>query len=274
MDDVAFQSPPNAPFVVMAGQLQDGQPVKVLLDTGAAAPFEVIVAPKAAAAAGLRASGSAETARGVSGAVAAAVPTQVKRFRLGPVALDNPQAVVLPALEQVSAKVGQEIDVLVGAKFLKDRVVSIDYERRRVDLTADTPRATPQPFEFGAKRQVVLVRATVNGAGPFLLALDTGASHTLLSTAASQRAGLKPAGSIAITGAGGTLPVSMAQGRVTFGPHERTVALLVSDAVGQIGEAAGAPLDGVMGADVFGYGKLTLDYPGRRLWMQAPSATP
>lgn len=269
MDYVEFQPPPNFPFVVMEGRLAEGPPVNVLLDSGAVTPFKLMLAPGAAAAAGIAAPGSADASgQGVSGAKSAVTTAELKSFSLGPVVMKDVKVGVFPALEQISAKVGTRIDVLVGAEFLKGRLVEIDYGRRRVNFSAPRPTSAALPATLAANRPLMLVKVKVNGQGPFTMGIDTGASHTLLSTTVAERLQLRPEGAGLAGGAGGDLAVTTARGSVAFGPHRRDVTLLVSSAVDKISQAAGSPLDGILGADVFGSGRLTLDYASGRVWTE------
>jgi len=269
MDYVDFQPPPNFPFVVMEGRLSEGPPVNVLLDSGAVTPFKVLIAPKAAAAAGVQSAGMAQAAgQGVSGAKNALTSAQLKSFSLGPVVIRDVEVGVMPALEQISAKVGTRVDVLVGAEFLKGRFVEIDYGKERVNFSAAEPASAALPATLAANRPLMLVKVKVNGRGPFTMGLDTGASHTLLSSAAADQLELKAEGSGMAGGAGGDLAVTTSRATVSFGPHSRDVTLLVSSAVEKISQAAGSPVDGILGADVFGSGKLTLDYTAGRVWTE------
>ncbi|CAN7420289.1 aspartyl protease family protein [Phenylobacterium sp. LjRoot219] len=270
MDYVDFQPPPQFPFVVMEGRLAGGPPVNVLLDSGAVTPFKLMVAPRAAAAAGIQAPTEADASgQGVSGAKSGVTTAELKSFSLGPVVMKDVKVGIFPALEQISAKVGTRVDVLVGAEFLKGRLVEIDYGRKRVNFAAAEPIGKAMPATLAANRPLMLVKVQVNGQGPFIMGLDTGASHTLLSTAAAERLKLKSDEAGLAGGAGGDLAVTTSRGAVTFGPHRRDVTLLVSSAVDKIGQAAGSPLDGILGADVFGSGKLTLDYEAARVWTEA-----
>ena len=268
MDSIPFDMPANIPFVVMEAY-SAASPLTVLLDTGAAAPFDVIISPRAAEATGAASKTTGHhVAQGVSGAKAAVTPVTLPSFRLGPVMLTNASAAIHPGLEQVSAKVGRPIDALVGANFLRGRVVSINYDTRQVDFQATPAASVPELATFAQKRPLLLVKVKVNGEGPFVLALDTGASHSLLSASAAERLALKPTGTLPVTGAGGVLETQMAQATIRFGAAEQKVTVLVSGAVDQIAAAAGSPLDGVLGADIFGRGTLTIDYAKGRVWSE------
>jgi hypothetical protein len=46
-----------------------------------------------------------------------------------------------------------------------------------------------------------------------------------------------------------------------------TITLLASGALARISEEAGARVDGILGASAVAGGTMTIDYPGRRLWL-------
>jgi hypothetical protein len=148
----------------------------------------------------------------------------------------------------------------------------IDYRRRTVDFTARPgPAGRAVGFTIAPSRPLTLVHVTVNGRGPFLMALDTGASTTLLSPALARAAGVETDRSAPLGGAGGTTAggARVGQARIRLGSLARdgqTVA--VADVLGPIRQVAGAPIEGVLGADMFRSGRITIDYGSNRLWFE------
>lgn len=112
------------------------------------------------------------------------------------------------------------------------------------------------------------VHAMVNGQGPFLFAIDTGAAGTLrLDSTLVVRLGLEPIGEI--------------QGSDGSGRNARSMALVAIDSV-QIGDARfisgmqaavrdynervlAMRVDGILGFGLFSDGLLRLDYPGKKV---------
>jgi hypothetical protein len=146
----------------------------------------------------------------------------------------------------------------------------IDYRGRTVDFTARPGRAGRAiDFTIAPSRPLTLVHVTINGRGPFLMALDTGASTTLLSPALAAAAGVATNQTAQLGGAGGTTAggARVGQARIRLGNITRdgqTVA--VADVLGPIRQVAGAPIEGVLGADMFRSGRITIDYGSNRLW--------
>jgi hypothetical protein len=141
-----------------------------------------------------------------------------------------------------------------------------------VNFSARVGRAASAvSFAIAPSRPLTLVHVTINGLGPFLMALDTGASTTLLSPALARAAGITTTQTVQLGGAGGTSAqgARVGQAQVRLGGLTRngqTVA--VADVLGPIRQVAGAPIEGVLGADMFRSGRITLDYGSNRLWFE------
>ena len=103
------------------------------------------------------------------------------------------------------------------------------------------------------------------------MALDTGASTTLLSPGLARATGGITNQTVQLGGAGGTAAngARVGQAQIRLGSLMRdgqTVA--VADVLGPIRQVAGAPIEGIIGADMFGSGRITIDYGSNRLWFE------
>jgi hypothetical protein len=58
---------------------------------------------------------------------------------------------------------------------------------------------------FDGDNNLIVVKATINGRGPFRLLVDTGSSHHLLSRAVADQLGLKTTGNVQVDAGGKTL---------------------------------------------------------------------
>jgi aspartyl protease len=273
LDSVPFEMPDRIPFVVMEARAGT-VPARVLLDTGNAAPFAMIVSPALAAraAAVIEDAPARRAAAAVGDGAVAIRPARLARFTLGPVALDDVAVGVSPAVDAVARQVGSPIDAILGHHFVAGRTIAIDYGRRRVDLAAAPgPAARAIGFTLAPARPVTLVRATINGRGPFLMALDSAASTTLISPATAAAAGVEAAMPAQLGGAGGTSAggARLGRARIVLGGLSRDgQPIAVADALGPLSAVAGAPIEGIIGADLFGAGRITLDYGTNRLWFE------
>jgi hypothetical protein len=275
LDAVPFDMPNNIPFVVMDARIgANRQSARVLLDTGNGAPYDILISPGLAARVG--ASAQAEGERRAGGAIGDAPvsirPASIADFSLGPIRLPQANAGVSTLLDSVSRQIGQPIDGIVGHRFVAGRTISIDYRRRQVDFSARAGRATNAvPFTIAPSRPLTLVHVTINGRGPFLMALDTGASTTLLSPTLAQAAAVTTTQTAQLGGAGGTTANGARLGRAQIrlgGLTRDGQAVAVADVLGPIRQVAGAPIEGVLGADMFRSGRITIDYGSNRLWFE------
>lgn len=275
---IPFDQPNGIPFVVMEARIGDDLPARVLLDTGTAAPFQLVLSPAMAERAGAVA--EPEEAVASSGAIGDAAvafrPARLARFSLGPVSLRDVRAGISPAVDAVARQLGMPVDAIVGHHFVAGRTIAIDYVRHEVDFAAAPgPAAAATPFALAPGRPLTLVRVLINGRGPFTFVLDTGASITLLSPATAAAAGVAPGEVARLGGAGGAAMGGARIGRanLTLGGLSRDgQPVAVADVIGPVAAAAEAPLDGVLGADFFRSGRIILDYGGNRLWFEEAEA--
>lgn len=275
LDAIPFEMPNHIPFVVMEARIgAGGAPARVLLDTGNGAPYDILISPGLAQRAGATAQSDGERqARGAIGDAPVSIrPTTVANFSLGPIRLPQASAGVSGLLDAVSRQIGQPIDAIIGHRFVAGRTISVDYGRRQVDFSARSGRPRDAvAFTIAPSRPLTLVQVTINGRGPFLMALDTGASTTLLSPALAQATGVTTAQAVQLGGAGGTTAggARLGQAQIRLGGITRngqTVA--VADVLAPIRQVAGAPIEGVLGADMFRSGRITIDYGTNRLWFE------
>lgn len=114
----------------------------------------------------------------------------------------------------------------------------------------------------------------VNGV-PLRMIVDSGASSTLISTQAADRAGVAARAQAVGAGAGGAdLSFGGAQARMQVGPLELSEQdLYIADLshVNQGLERSGASgVDGVLGADVLVPAGAVLDLAGERIYLENP----
>lgn len=108
---------------------------------------------------------------------------------------------------------------------------------------------------------LVVVQVLIRGKGPFPMALDTGASLTLIDSALATRLGLELAGkSEQITGVGGSqevTPVKISQW--SLGKAQLPEMTITSAPLPDLKRSAG--VDGLLGSDLFDrFGAVTIDY--------------
>ncbi|MCP4656825.1 MAG: hypothetical protein GY856_15555 [bacterium] len=139
--------------------------------------------------------------------------------------------------------------------------------REKADDTviANGKAARDIPIELNTVH--IFLQAKINGQGPYWLLLDTGASVTVLDTAAARKLGLELHGSIEGRGSGeGSREIQLIPG-VSFAVpgaeiRNQTVAAVE---LGDIAALIGRPLDGILGYDFISRFVVEIDYAALKL---------
>lgn len=274
--EIPFTTPPASQHILIEARLGGSDPFTLLLDTGYVAPFTIALSASAAARAGATPTrGPLFVSRAAVGRPVSFAPWSVSGLALGPLRLGAVSAGVTNAVDTVGTALGTRLDGVLGHDFLRSRVIAIDYVCRTVDLQAAPPDAPPTAsFTIAPIRPLLLVTARINGRGPYRFIFDTGAGTTILSPGAAASASVTPGRPTHLSGAGGT------EGSARIGNAEialgaappRRIGLVIASLVDRVAREAGAAIDGVAGTQLFGQGRLVLDYPGRRLWLLPPGS--
>jgi hypothetical protein len=234
-----------------------------VLDTGNGAPVSMFLSPTAITTLGLG------TER--DGAV------RVESFRLGDQdhRMDVRTAAVLDALEQISAAVGVPVAGNVGYSFLKTWQVGIDYRAGVVRLMSGAGfRDAGTPFDTGPGGAFVLLPARINGRGPFRVLLDSGASSSVVSPTLAKDLGIRGQPVEAI-GVGGSSVASLGvlESLEVAGHVMTNVSAAVVDVFGYTSQAAGVPIDAILGYSFLKEFHVVIDYPRRRLFLERYDST-
>ncbi|MEC4594260.1 aspartyl protease family protein [Nitrospirillum amazonense] len=270
----------QAPLIVVEGQLgEQAEKGRIVVDTGATAPFPIFLSVSRAQRLHLPLSGDVtpESSTAIGGGPQTYREGELPAFSIGPVKLEHAKVAVLPMIDAMTRQVGTPIDGIVGYQFLRNYRFSIDYVAHQIDFAAAMGRdADALSFSLGLKKPLILVQATVNGTGPFTFEIDTGATVTTLSPEAAERAGVVATGDGVLGGAGGTVAVRRGDARVTLGPVSYDLRnLSISDRLSAISSATGSTVEGILGLDFLYRTRLTIDYPSAKVWIvgTSPSRT-
>ena len=166
----------------------------------------------------------------------------------------------------LSAALGRRVDGILGSRFLAwARLrVTIDYPGGTLSLKESDGSAESRPA--GVPLRIAgdypLAPVCVQGAGPYLFLVDTGASRCMVSPEVAQSLGL-PSGPAAVAG-GVALDIPCRRStipRLSVGDLSAAdVEALVMDCSG-VSDNAGVRVDGYLGHNLLSRFRLTLDYP-------------
>jgi predicted aspartyl protease len=115
---------------------------------------------------------------------------------------------------------------------------------------------------------VLLVKTRVNGQGPYMFFVDTGATVSIISTALAAKLRLKQSPTpVHGIGAGGRVDARASFASIAVGgAYQDRVALATFD-LSQISAAVG-PIDGALGYNFLKAYRVTIDYPGHELCLE------
>ena len=262
--------------VTMAGvplvtAMINGQPARMILDTGAESSILGVAAAKR-----LGVTNKYDFARSMRG-ISQEMRTgdaRLESMSLGEATLSYPRVLVGPVALMMG---GLEADGLLGASLLADFDLNLDLPNRRLDLYDRTECAGLRPPWGGRATELETTRSL--SAHPFFpvvvngrtlsASLDSGAQRTVIAAAAAQRAGISaatrvPGSEIRARGAAGEiLPAELHVLRdMRVGDVAVRTPVLVT--------ALSLPndIDALLGADFLQVHQVWLSYGSRRLFIQ------
>ena len=249
----------------------NGQPARLILDTGAESSIVGVAAAKR-----LGITSKYDFARSLQG-IHQSMQTgdaRLDSMSLGGVTLSYPRVLVGPVALMMG---GVEADGLLGASLLADFDLDLDLPNRRLDLYERTECAGLRPPWSGRVTALETTRSL--SAHPFFpvvingrtlsASLDSGAQRTVIAAAAAQRAGIGPGTRVpgsdirARGAAGEVLPAElhvlrdMRVGDVAVRTPVMVTALSLPN-----------DIDALLGADFLQTHQVWLSYGSRRLFIQ------
>lgn len=250
----------------------DGRgPFPFVVDTGAG---PTLLAPGLARELGIEAAAESKQGQGVAHRAAVRF-ARVQSLRLGTEERRDFGLAIAEDVDRIAAVVGGRLDGVLGHSFFGRYAVTVDYPAGtlRLDESAvPAPGDVVVPFRLAAAgKPLLVVDAELDGGGGFALAVDTGASTTLLDPETAQRLGIATVPIPAVTGAGGTMETRAGTLRSLKlgGAEQRDLAVVVASIAG-LNAALGTRLDGIVGYNFLRHYRVTIDYRGERLLLRRP----
>lgn len=265
MIDLPFRlASDDVPLLLVTARVAGGRPLDLVLDTGNGSPFLVLLPPSVVGPLGLPLTVPAD-----------AVPrVQLRPFELGAFVADSLEAAVVPELEVIFERAKIAPAGNLGAAFLRPWTVRIDYDRCRVRLDDERLPSDDAgiPFTTGTAQEFILFPAVVNGQGPYRFLLDTGASATVLAPPVASHLGLRgpPVEGVGMMGdlTAETVQLTSLE---ACGHTRADEPAVILDIFGATSQAAGVPIDGILGYSFLRHYTVEVDYPGRRVRLLAPA---
>jgi predicted aspartyl protease len=260
------------PLILVPASVNGSEPQEFILDTGAGVS---LLTPELAERAGVAAT-EAKEGMGAGGKVTISLGI-ARLLALGESQVENIQVAVTDELRRIGAVIGAQVEGNIGYNFLKNFSLTIDYQKKILRLPqaeqgANKTNSVAARAEMKFKlahpaKPLVILPVSVNHQGPYIFAVDTGASTTVVSHELAEMLGIERTSIPELTGAGGTRQASTGVVEsLTVGDIEaRNLAVVVADFLGLISQAIGTKLDGILGYNFLKDFQVTIDYPTETL---------
>lgn len=260
------------PLILVPAKVNGAGAFEFILDTGAGTS---LISPELAKLAGVVPTGFKEGV-GAGGKVSVSLGS-LESLAIGEAKVEGLEVAITEEIHRIGTAVGARIDGDAGYNFLKHFCVTIDYRGYMLRLTQGVENASGSQARARVKfriahpaKPLMLLEASVNGAGPFQFALDTGTSTTLISPELAQRFSIRSESVPGMTGAGGAVQAraGMVESLAIESAAIANVQVMVADVLMMLGQAIGARLDGIIGYNYLKEFKTTIDYPNEILHLE------
>ncbi|HEX8845017.1 MAG TPA: aspartyl protease family protein [Pyrinomonadaceae bacterium] len=260
------------PLVIVPASVNGDGPHQFILDTGAGVS---LLTPEFARRLNVAVTGSKEGA-GAGGKVTVSLGT-VESLSVGQARVENLQVGITDELSRIGAAIGAKIDGNIGYNYLKAFRLTLDYQKQTLQLARAGQEGDGTQTRAGMKfklahtaKPLILVPVFLNGAGPYIFALDTGASTTVLSHEVAQIQGIKTTAIPNMTGAGGTMKgaVGVVNSLALGEARREQMQVVISDFLEMLGKIVATKLDGIIGYNYLKEFRVTIDYPNETLRLE------
>jgi predicted aspartyl protease len=264
------------PLVLVPTFVNESGPYDFILDTGAGL---CLITPALASELGIAVARS-RTGLGAAGAVDIGLGV-ADSVAVGRASASRIEVGITRELERVASVVGAPIHGALGFPFLRKFRLVLDYRTQTLELRENgefsaTPDAMETRVSFqlaSAQKPLILLPVQLNGRGPYQLALDTGASTTVISSEMARELSVVGMPIPGVTGGGGSLLASAAKlDSIAIGnATAEDLAVVILDALKPLSEAVGKRIDGILGYNFLCDYTVTVDYPRELLTLRSRS---
>ncbi|MDT4953403.1 MAG: hypothetical protein QOJ02_1541 [Acidobacteriota bacterium] len=262
------------PLILVPASVNGDGPHEFILDTGAGIS---LLTPEFAERVGATITETTE-AMGAGGKMAISLGV-VNSLAIGQANALNVQVAITSELQRIGAVIGAKVDGNIGYSYLKNFRLTLDYQKHTLQLTdaehepsgnGDSQRALLKFKLAHPSKPLILVPTLVNDEGPYIFALDTGASTTVVSSEVAQILAIESTGIPQMTGAGGTMQGfrgvvrSLAVGNANL----ENLAIVTADFLTMLSQIVKTKLDGIIGYNFLKEFKVTIDYLNETLRLE------
>jgi predicted aspartyl protease len=206
---------------------------------------------------------------GAAGEIAASIAT-LDSVQVGDAHRESPEIAVVANFDELHRRIPDAVGAL-GLDFLRNYAMTIDYAHDTVTLADDVhvpASGEGLPFEIDTG---LYAEVKINGNGPFLFVIDTGATENVLDPPIATKLNLPMHKAASLRGAGGN---GMGAGRfaefssLQAGPFtQHDGFMFVTDIFAPLRAAMKRDFVGIVGYPFFGHGMATFDFPNSRLYV-------
>lgn len=262
------------PLILVPASVNGDGPHEFILDTGAGIS---LLTPEIAKRVGATIKETTE-GMGAGGKVSISLGV-VESMAIGQANASNVQVAITSELQRIGAVIGAEVDGNIGYSYLKNFRLTLDYQEHTLQLT-DAEREPNGNGQFAhseirfklahPSKPLVLIPVLLNDEGPYIFALDTGASTTVVSSEVARVLAIESTGIPQITGAGGALQGSRGVARSLAVGNARleNLAIVTADFLTMLSQVVKTKLDGIIGYNFLKEFKVTIDYPNETLRLE------
>jgi len=267
------------PLIVVPVYINGKGPYEFILDTGA---FRCLLSPELSRTLGIEPE-ARQSATGIGGQVEMA-SARVSSFAIGSIRQENVDVAITSELSRFGDAVQSKVGGVVGFNFLQGLRFTVNYPRKLLRLTRSSPASQEETgnqltdsasFKLAdPSKPLILLSAFVNGRGPFIFVLDTGASKSIVSFNLARKLGIVAIGGRTGTATGGEVQIlsgqvdTLAVGNAVV----RDLSISVGEFFHDFSAASGIKFDGIIGENFLNNFEFTVDYPRGTLELKPAGA--
>lgn len=259
------------PLILVPASVNNDGPHEFILDTGAGIS---LLTPELAERVGVAVTESKE-GMGAGGKLTISLGV-AESLSIGEANAENVQVAITSELHRIGAVIGAKVDGNVGYSYLKSFRLILDYQKLTLQLIQAEHKSNGGGNSSGTEikfklahpsKPLIIIPTFVNDEGPFIFALDTGASTTVVSSEVAQLLGIESTGIPQMTGAGGAMQGSrgVVRSLAVGNAKLENLAVVTADFLAMLSQIVKTKLDGIVGYNFLREFKVTIDYPNETL---------